>query len=88
MSKYKPLYRWLQEKAAKDVAASFTELEAVLGFDLPPTATKDSAWWANETGESRHVQCRAWLDAGFETRDVNLIKKSIRFVREGAPGRA
>jgi hypothetical protein len=54
----------------------------VLGSDLPPSARKENAWWANEEGKSRHVQCRAWLNARYRTQDINLIKESVNLVSE------
>jgi hypothetical protein len=84
MSVYDPLYKWLSAKSASGVtclSATFEQIETVLGFELPETARKKSQWWANETGDTRHVQCRAWLDAGFETRDLNIPKESVEFVK-------
>jgi hypothetical protein len=82
MGKYDPLYRWLRQQGAKNVPATFSQLESILGFELPPTARGRTEWWANEAGDTRHVQCRAWLDAGYKTLDVNLAKESVRFVQE------
>jgi hypothetical protein len=60
---------------------TFGEIEQVLGFGLPNTARKDSAWWANERSvPSRHVQCKAWQDAGFHTENVDIANEMLDFV--------
>jgi hypothetical protein len=81
MSKYDPLYKWLHSQSAKNVSATFAQIEVVLGFELPETARDKAQWWANEVGDTRHVQCQAWMDAGFETRNLNITKESVEFVK-------
>ncbi len=45
---------------------SFGDIERVLGALLPNSAARPE-WWANETDpRTTHVQCRAWLDAGYK----------------------
>jgi hypothetical protein len=81
VSKYDPLYKWLKASRGPKIGLSFKKIEQILGFDLPRTSRKDSAWWANEKSrESRHIQCRAWLDAGFHTENVNIPKETVDFV--------
>ena len=84
MSKYDPLYRWLVAKSATgatSVPTTFEQIEAVLGFMLPDSAKTSAPWWANEKDNTRHVQCKSWIAAGFETRDLSLATKSVTFVR-------
>jgi hypothetical protein len=84
MNKYVPLYKWLSTKSDRGISrvfATFEEIEKVLGFKLPVTARKKSQWWGNEISESRHVQCKVWLDADFETRNLDLSKESVEFVK-------
>jgi hypothetical protein len=83
MSAYEPLFKLLSLKSAGGmtvVPATFKQIEAVLGFTLPDTARKNPEWWGNETGDSRHAQCRSWLNAGFETRNLNLAKEYVEFI--------
>ena len=83
MSKYDALYRWLVVKSASGVTsipATFDQIEAILGFKLPDSARTSTPWWANEKKNSRHVQCKSWIAAGFETRDLNLATESVAFV--------
>ncbi len=80
--KYAPLYRYLITRTGFRWRASFSEIEAVLGFDLPASARRHQAWWANEDGGS-HSHARAWREAGWRTRDVNLRAEMLVFERAG-----
>lgn len=71
MSKYDPLKRYLQAKHENHWIASFAEIEAILRSNLPASASKYREWWANEIGDTSHVQCRAWLDAGWQVVKVD-----------------
>jgi len=63
------------------IPATFVQIEAVLGFTLPDSARSNTPWWANEKRNTRHVQCKSWIAAGFETRDLSLATESVAFVR-------
>jgi len=66
MPKYTPLYDYLRRKAQPEIELSFVQVERVIKSILPNSASLPQ-WWANErSSESRHVQCSAWLDAGFD----------------------
>jgi hypothetical protein len=80
MSQYDPLYKWLRASSGRRIATTFEKIESILAFKLPYTARARPQWWANEQGNSRHVQCRAWLDAGFHTENLNLAKQTVDFV--------
>lgn len=65
MAKYDPLSRYLRRQAAPEVILTFAEIENLLVALLPKSARRPE-WWANETSEvSKHVQCRAWMGAGY-----------------------
>ncbi|MCL9982261.1 MAG: hypothetical protein NBV60_03795 [Erythrobacter sp.] len=81
MSKYEPLARYLNGLERDSWDAKFPDIERVLGFDLPKSAYTYPAWWSNQDGH--HSQTRGWRDAGWETCNVNLPDKRIRFVRIG-----
>lgn len=81
MSKYEPLARHLKGLDKDSWDAAFPEIERVLGFELPKSAYSYPAWWSNQDGT--HSQTRGWRDAGWETCNVNLSAKRIRFVRKG-----
>ena len=83
MQKYAPLRRWLEARADPQVRLSFAEIEAILGFALPRSARLHRPWWANSFGA--HVQAAAWLDAGWQTAQVDLEAQTLLFVRAADP---
>ena len=79
MPKYTPLYDYLRRKPGPEVELSFVQIERVLGSMLPKSASRQQ-WWANErSADSRHVQRRAWIDAGYEA--FLLPKERVLFRR-------
>jgi hypothetical protein len=42
-----------------------------------PNSASLAQWWENETAERGHVQCRAWLEAGY---DAFLLKGKDRVI--------
>lgn len=81
MSRYQPLADFLTRKKALEWEASFAEIEQALGFELPQSAHKYPAWWANQTGPG-HSQTKGWRSAGWKTCDLDLERKRVRFERE------
>lgn len=81
MRKYAPLYDYLRRKPGPQLHLSFADIERVIGNLLPKSAAR-AQWWANETSpESRHVQCNAWLNAGYEA--FLLPNDRVEFRRRG-----
>ena len=58
---------------------TFEEVANVIGTILPPSAYHHRPWWANEV--AGHVHAKAWLDAGFETAQVDMEGKKLVFKR-------
>lgn len=89
MSKYDPLRDYLKRRSGREWRASFAEIERVLGFGLPASARRHPAWWSNELKGS-HSHCRAWLGAGWHTREADPKAGRVTF-RKGQnlarPGR-
>lgn len=81
MSKYDALCTYLKAQTTDRLSISFSEIEKVLGFKLPPSAHDYPAWWSNEN--TTHVQARAWMKAGFETEEVDLGGGKLLFKRVG-----
>ncbi len=77
--KYAPLYHHLLALPAREWRASFHEIEAILGFPLPASAHRHSAWWANGGG---HGHALSWLAAGWEACDVSPAAKTVVFLRK------
>jgi hypothetical protein len=66
MAKYDSLGAYLSRRGSPEMELAFEEVERIIGSKLPETASRPQ-WWANETSpDTRHVQCRAWQDAGYE----------------------
>lgn len=80
MAKYDPLETYLTRCGSDEVELEFREVERIIGYVLPPSAMRPQ-WWANETNPSGHVQCRAWLDAGY---DAFLLPRSRVLFRRRA----
>ncbi len=79
MSKYTPLQAHLCQNGKTLVAMSFDEIEALLGFALPPSAHNHRAWWSNNP--TNNVMTKEWLEAGYETEEVDLRRERLVFRR-------
>ena len=65
MGKYDPLSAHLRRQTSATYEMTFWDIERLLTAFLPHGA-KQPEWWGNEREPgSRRVQCRAWLDAGY-----------------------
>ncbi len=83
MSKYTPLQTHLERKEGSQLPMTFSEVEEILGFSLPPSARNHPAWWSNNRGTN--VAVKAWRDAGWRTSRVSLPEQRVTFVREVEP---
>ncbi len=79
MSKYAPLGTFLGKIVASEVPMTFEEVARVVGAKLPPSAYRHRPWWANEA--TGHVHAKSWLEAGFETTQVDMEGKKLVFKR-------
>lgn len=79
MTKYEPLTTYLNLCKKQRIKLTYNEIEEILGFDLPPSAYKDSRWWLNN--DDSHTQSKSWGKAGYKTTDINL-GESVTFVKE------
>lgn len=73
--KYENLFHTLKSCNNKEITLTYSEIEALLGFELPPSAYKYQPWWANDKS---HSQAKAWLNANWKVVHVNL-GKSVKF---------
>jgi hypothetical protein len=78
-SKYQPLTAHLRAQRASRVPMSFAEVERVLGTKLPPSASSHRAWWSNNP--TNNVMTKAWLEAGFQSEQVDLDSRKLVFKR-------
>jgi hypothetical protein len=58
---------------------TFDEIEHVIGERLPESATRYRAWWSNNPRNS--VITAAWLEAGFQTEQVDMVGRRLVFRR-------
>jgi hypothetical protein len=82
VSKYAPLTSHLRERSQSRVPMRFEEIERLLGFPLPASARKHRAWWSNNPSNS--VMTKAWLDAGYQSEQVDLEAEKLTFARLNA----
>lgn len=76
--KYERIAEHLRKIEGSEVTLTFEEISALLGKALPPSASEYRAWWAND---STHSQAKAWLTAGWRTKDVDLTAGKVVFER-------
>src|ERR1700761_3031201 len=79
MSKYQTLHRFFKAQPTDFLRMTFDEVEKEAGFKLPASARLHQAWWAND--RARHVQAKAWLDAGYESEQVDMKEGRLVFRR-------
>lgn len=77
---YQPLQDHLQTVLENRVALSFSQIERILGRQLPASARKHRAWWSNERSGS-HSHARAWMDAGWHVAAVDFNGGRVEFGR-------
>jgi hypothetical protein len=65
---------------------TFAEIERVVGNKLPPKAQHHRAWWSNNP--SNNVMTKVWLDAGFESAQVDIKGRKLVFRRAAPTGMA
>ncbi len=67
MGKYHRLYSHLRSLPEREWKATFSDVEALLGFDLPESARLHRPWWSNQiNGHSR--LSHGWLRVGKRQR--------------------
>lgn len=81
--KYQPLTAFLRRQSTDVKAMSFEDVERVIGQKLPDSARRHRAWWSNNPQNS--VMTQAWLDAGFESEQVDMTRRRVVFRRIRRP---
>jgi hypothetical protein len=79
MGKYQPLTAYLAGSQFAEIPMTFAEVQHVIGAALPRSAMEHRPWWANEA--RGHVHAKAWLDAGYETAQVDMAGRKLVFRR-------
>lgn len=83
--KYQRLYTHLLVHQAEEWRTSFSEIESIIGFELPASARIHRPWWANQSNASGHTQALAWNIAGWETAEVDMDSETLIFRRRRRP---
>jgi len=83
MSKYTPLGEFLRAQSGNEVPMTFDDIERLIGTKLPPSA-RYRAWWSNNSFNS--VLTKVWLDAGFESAQVDMANRKLVFRRMRGAG--
>ena len=81
MGKYEPLGQFLRKQRTREVPLTFREIEEITGVKLPPKAQHHRAWWSNNP--SNNVMTKVWLEAGFESTQVDIGARKLVFRRAG-----
>jgi hypothetical protein len=76
MGKYEPLGEYLRKQRAIRLPMTFAEIERIVGTKLPKSQ-RYPAWWSNNT--SNNVMTQVWLDAGYETEQVDVTGRKLVF---------
>lgn len=77
-AKYRCLAEYLLSSNATRVTLSYSQIEEILGFSLPDTASKyKQSYWANT---ETHSYASSWLAVGYKTR-VDIDSDTVTFVK-------
>ena len=80
--KYRKLYAHLCSLHGQEWRTSFSEIEAILGFQLPTSARLHRPWWGNQSNGNGHSQSLAWTLAGWETAHVDMDAETLLLRRK------
>ncbi|MGB7034432.1 MAG: hypothetical protein WBD71_02820 [Xanthobacteraceae bacterium] len=83
MRKYSALGAYLKHQPGERVPMTFADVERVIGTKLPASAHKYRPWWSNNPDNS--VMTKVWLDAGFESEQVDMQTRKLVFRRVRKP---
>jgi hypothetical protein len=83
MGKYAPLGDFLRKQRVSLIPMSFQEIERITGVKLPPKAQHHRAWWSNNP--SNNVMTKVWLEAGYQTEQVDMAGRKLVFRRVDEP---
>lgn len=78
--KYTALTLYLSRKAQRTrwVKLQFSQMEGIIGDNLPVSAIQNTKWWNNTKSA---LQSKAWLSVGWKVKEVDLEGKTVVFTR-------
>ena len=77
--KYRFLSDYLQQCNQMQIKLSYAEIENILNFKLPTSASTHRAFWANTTS---HSIALSWLSVNYEVVKVNLEEQFVIFEKK------
>lgn len=80
MIKYSALSQHLSTLSANSASLTFSEIEEIIGDQLPSSAFKHHAWWANES-DGTHTWAHLWQAAGWQKDSVDFERQIVSFRR-------
>src|ERR1700722_7679321 len=81
MSKYSPLAVFLRAQQRDEVRMMFAQIERIIGSPLP-RSHQYRAWGSNNSFNS--LMTKVWLDAGFQSAEVDLKRRRLVFRKIGS----
>lgn len=77
-AKYRGLAEYLLSSRATRITLSYSQIEEILGFELPNTARnfKQSYWANTET----HSYASSWMAVGYKAR-VDVVNDKVTFIK-------
>lgn len=78
-SSYAAIGKHLAALGNGEETLSFDAIESIIGRELPASAHRHRAWWANT---DTHSQALTWLSAGWKVDSADLDAKEVTFVRD------
>lgn len=82
IGKYHRLYTHLRRLPSQEWKTTFSELESIIGFKLPPSARLHRSWWSNQTVPDSRSPAHAWNAAGWETAEVDIDAEALLLRRK------
>lgn len=83
MSKYGALGDYLKRQHRDLVPMTFGEIEKIIGARLPASARTHRPWWGNNP--TNHVNAKVWLEAGYESEQVDMTARKLVFRKVRKP---
>jgi hypothetical protein len=77
VGKYEPLGQFLKKQKQDQIRMSFKDIERIIGTKLPKSSKSHRAWWSNNP--TNNVMTKEWLEAGFETENVEIEAERLVF---------
>ena len=71
------LYLTREAKWKRWIKLPFSQIEGIIGNDLPASAYKNPEWWLNKNS----IQTKAWLNIGWSIKELNLEGKTVILTR-------